>query len=152
MRMDKRVSVLRIIAKLWGIGLLFFTGLMLPAQAQESSLVADQIRYDARTGQLIAIGQVQVFYEDATLETTRLIYNTNSQSISLPQGFRIKQGNQVEVTGEDAQIDAAFNRAILQSAQATIAQSLRVSAQTAKLDPDGSEFETVVGAPLWMPM
>ncbi|HUF55266.1 MAG TPA: LPS assembly protein LptD [Thermohalobaculum sp.] len=110
-----------------------------PAGAQQSpgerqvALVADSVRYDTLTGQVIAEGAVQVFYGTRTLTAERIVYDSVTERISAEGELVLRDavGN-VTVYADTAELDAALRDGLVLGARAVMDRDVKLSAVEAR--------------------
>lgn len=109
--------------------LLCCLALALPAAAQDApaSLIADAIGLDG-ANRIIAEGNVQIFYEDATLSATRLTYDRAGDRLSIDGPIRLTQGERTVILASDAELSGDLRQGILTSARLVLDRRLQLAA------------------------
>lgn len=109
-------------------------------------MVADLLRYDANSGALTARGNVKVFHEGRILSAPIILYDAQSDRLSLPEGFTLSDQTSV-IQGREATIDANLETAIILGARALIQERLTIEADKITRRADGtSQFEAIIAS------
>lgn len=102
------------------------------AQAQKSasdaaSLVADSISINAR-GDMVATGNVEVFYDGAHLTAQAIIYHSESETLDITGPLRLTQGEDIFILADSASLDRGLQRGLLLGARMVMNQQLQLAA------------------------
>ena len=111
--------------------------LLLPvaAAAQPASLVADSIRIEAdRT--LVAEGAVEVFYDDTRLTASRIVYDGETEALTIEGPLTISEaGGDIVAVAEAGALEPGLRDGILRGARLVLDQQLQIAAdQIAQID------------------
>ncbi|MEM9709114.1 MAG: LPS assembly protein LptD [Pseudomonadota bacterium] len=98
-----------------------------PATAQLASLVADGISVEG-DGVIVAEGNVEIFYEGATLKAARLRYDGQADTLTLDGPIRVSDGEGVEILADAGELDADLRNGVLRSARLVLDRQLQLSA------------------------
>lgn len=99
----------------------------LAAQAQgTATLVADQVTVSGTT--LAATGNVQAFYDGATLSAAAITYNQATDSLLITGPIFIQDTNGTILTANSASLDPRFENGILRGARLVLDQQLQLAA------------------------
>ncbi|GMG82302.1 LPS assembly protein LptD [Paralimibaculum aggregatum] len=96
------------------------------------ALVADEIDYDTTTRELVASGNVEVYYGERTLTADRLIYNDATGRIRAEGNLVLRDPTGVTLFAEFADLDAELKDGILKGAQSVLDRYSRLSAVEAR--------------------
>lgn len=105
-----------------------FIGGNASAQTQPATVIADMVRIDGN-GNLVASGNIDVFYQDTALKAEKIVYNRTSDSISItgPLILLDKSGNRL--SADSGTLSSDLRDGILISARLLMANQLELSAQ-----------------------
>ena len=118
-----------------------------PAQNKPANLLANHVEVNTKTQTLVAMGDVQIFYDGAVLHAQKIRYDQKTNRINIIGQFEIKRGKELNIYATDAQIDSKLETALIGSARALIQESLRIKAQKTKLEPSKvTRFENVIAS------
>lgn len=98
-----------------------------PLQAQVATLVADSLELDGE-GAIVAEGNVEVFYEGAVLQASRLRFERQGNQLILDGPIRLAQNDQIVLLADAGELDADLRNGILRSARVVLEQQLQLSA------------------------
>lgn len=111
------------------LGLAFLVG-FLPTlvfgQASTASLFADSIGIDGES-RIIAEGDVQIFFEDSTLNAARLIYDRAGDRLQIEGPILLVQGERTVILASDAELSGDLRTGILRSARLVLDQQLQIA-------------------------
>jgi len=93
-----------------------------------STLTADNISYNADTGELSAVGQVVVLFEKTRLEADSLIYNRFTGKISASGPIRITDGSGAVFTATTATLSPDLSSGIIRGARLLLANRFQIAA------------------------
>jgi LPS-assembly protein len=98
------------------------------AWAQPASLVADRVRIEAdRT--LVAEGNVEVFYEGARLNASRISFDGKTEALTIEGPIRITEGDgDAILLGTTAELEPGLRDGILQGARLVLDQQVQIAA------------------------
>ncbi len=99
----------------------------LPLLGQQASLIADSIGLDG-ANRIIATGNVQIFYEDATLTATRLTYDRAGDQLQIDGPIRLTEGENSVILASGAELSGDLRRGILRSANLVLERRLQLAA------------------------
>ena len=145
----------------WGMGLALATvlGASSPALAQTASLVADAIAVEGESV-IVAEGNVEIFYEGATLRASRLRYDRNGNQLILDGPIRLSQGDRIVLLANAGELDDDLRNGILRSARFVLDRQLQLSAaRVRRIDGRYTELSRTIAtacricdensAPIW---
>ncbi len=105
----------------------FFGQALFGQENLQTSLLADRIDFNGE--QLIAQGNVEVFYGRQRLQAQKIIYTRQTGQLNIAGPLEIIQDDgETRVLASSAEIDQNLENGILKSAELIIAQKLRASA------------------------
>lgn len=110
--------------------LIFMLMLPLTVRAQYASpvsLLADSIAVNQSTGELIASGNVKVFYNDQIVTADKIIYNTTSGQLIVEGQITISDNAGNVFTAEYAELSRDFQSGLIRGARLLIDQQLQLS-------------------------
>ncbi len=100
----------------------------LAAAAQDlATLVADELRVE-RDNRLVAEGGVEVLYRNNRLRASRLVYDQNTDRLSIAGPITLDDGEDVLIVADTAELDGDLQDGILQSARLVLDQQLQLAA------------------------
>ena len=94
----------------------------------DATLIADRIT-SQRTGILTAEGNVEVFYDGRRLRATRVVYDSQSDSIELTGPILLVDTDGTILAAESAELSSDLRDGILRSARMVLDQQLQIAAQ-----------------------
>jgi len=92
------------------------------------ALVADSLEYDSQAGELIASGNVEVYYGDRTLTADRIIYTQGSRRIRAEGDIVLRDPSGATVFADIADLDAELRDGIVAGAQSVINRDAKLAA------------------------
>lgn len=95
---------------------------------QPVALVADNIDYDNRTGDLTATGNVEVYYGERTLTADKLIYNENTERIVAEGNLVLRDGSGATLFADFADLDAELKDGLVRGAKTVLGATAKLSA------------------------
>ncbi len=119
---------------LWlAMGLLALWPAIAPAQsAPPLSLLADSIYLNQTTGDLVATGNVQVFYQGRVLSAQEIRYNSVTKTIKAEGPLQITDADGTIVTAAYAELSSDLKEALIRSARFLLAEQLQLAATEAR--------------------
>lgn len=110
-------------------------------------LIADKISYDKEAGTLIALGNVEIIYENTKLQTSEIRYNRTLDILSIIGKFTINDGNDIFTSNDDTIINKKLKNGLIKGARAIINNKLQLSAQSiTQKDNNQNIFNTVIAS------
>ncbi|MEL7115355.1 MAG: LPS assembly protein LptD [Pseudomonadota bacterium] len=98
------------------------------AQAQLATLIADRISF-GDGDEVIAEGNVEIFFENRRVLAERLIYDLNTDRITFDGGLKIQDEDTGGfVTADAAELTQDFQEGIIQGARYILAEQLQIAA------------------------
>ncbi len=98
------------------------------SRAQDlAALVADSVRVDA-SGQLIADGGIEVFYQGRTLRATRIVYDRAADRLTITGPIVLVDGDGTILIASQAELSADLTEGVLQSARLVLNRELQLAA------------------------
>ena len=98
------------------------------AAAQPASLVADRVRIES-DDTLIAEGNVEVFYEGTSLSASRVIYDRETEGLTIEGPIRVTDADgEAVLLGDAAELEPGFRDGILTGARLVLDQQLQIAA------------------------
>ncbi|MCB1332531.1 MAG: LPS-assembly protein LptD [Roseivivax sp.] len=140
--------------------------MVLPLRAQEAAkedlpalLVADHV-FVSGDNTLIAEGNVEVLRDGIRLSATRIVYNSDDDSLVIEGPIRITQPDGTVVLADRAELDAGFENGILSGARVVLDEQLQIAAvegrraegrytQLSKVAVTSCQICGPQGVPLW---
>jgi LPS-assembly protein len=109
-------------------GLLAATPVSVPRAQEMAALVADAVQVDP-SGQLIADGGVEVFYQGRTLHAQKIIYNRSADTLSITGPITLvdAMGDAIVIASQ-AELSADLSEGVLQSARLVLNRELQLAA------------------------
>ena len=95
------------------------------------ALLADSIFFDNNTRDLIASGNVQVFYEGSILQANRIIYNDVTGEIRAPDGLTLQTEGDTVLFADAAELTTDLRDGLITGARGRIAGALQIAAGAA---------------------
>ncbi|MEM8658726.1 MAG: LptA/OstA family protein, partial [Pseudomonadota bacterium] len=111
--------------------LLMLLLLPLPLWAQTDervALFADNIRYDDRSKEIIAEGNVEVYYQDNRLNADSIRYNTETGEIEAAGQIRLQTGDNTVLLADLAELSSDFRAGLITGARLILDQQFQVAA------------------------
>ena len=155
--MNYAVHILRILAT----SLLFVAMLSVPARAQDvdaALLVADSVMI-TEDERLVAIGNVEAFYDGIRLFTDEIIYDQKRDELIIKGPVQLTQKNGDVMIADSADLDSKLENGILRGARYVLDQELQIlSAQTDRVEGRHTVLRKVIatscqicgtGIPIW---
>lgn len=99
----------------------------LPARAEQAVLLADTLRL-TNSNQLIAENNVQITYKGNRLNAKRVIYDQDSNHLTIEGPFTLDTGDQVLVLADAAELDADLVNGIIRGALMVLGQRMQLAA------------------------
>ncbi|MBE3637769.1 LPS-assembly protein LptD [Mangrovicoccus algicola] len=111
----------------------FGIGLALPAAAQEGpvTLVADQVIVESQSV-LIAEGSVEVFSEGRHMRATRLVYDQDSDRLSVEGPITLTEGEDTVVLADAAELSTDLREGIIEGVRVILGQQVQIAASSAQ--------------------
>ncbi len=100
-------------------------------KAPPISLLADSIYLNQTTGELIATGNVQVFYEDVVLYAAEIRYNSKTDTIVATGPIRITDSSGTVATAEFAELSSDLKTGLIRGARIMLANQIQIAAAEA---------------------
>lgn len=117
-----------------------------PAAAQIASLVADQISVDP-DGKLSASGNVEVFFEDARLTASEVVYDDSTKSLELVGPVVLTDASGSLVLADSARLDAERETALMEGARMILGDQLQLAAgQVRRVNERFTDLQPVVAS------
>ncbi len=101
-----------------------------------STMTADNVSYDAATGELVASGQVIVIYKQTTMEAESLRYNRLTGQIEAVGPIRITDPSGAVFTATAASLSADLRSGIIQEARLLLANRFQIAAAEIRRSSD----------------
>ncbi|ARO14740.1 organic solvent tolerance protein [Ketogulonicigenium robustum] len=114
-------------------------------QADQPTLLADQIVIDDE-GRLVATGHVQVFHQGTALTASEVIYDRDSDALTLSGPILIQRPDGTVISAEAGQLDQELRGGLLQGARMVLDQQLQLAANEVRQSPNGVTRLTRVAA------
>ncbi|MDO8885200.1 MAG: LPS assembly protein LptD [Pseudotabrizicola sp.] len=109
------------------IGLLTFAPVKSTLAQDMAALVANSVRIDA-SGQLIAEGGVEVFYQGRTLRASRIVYDRAADRLTISGPIVLVDGDTVILVADQADLAADLTEGVLISARLVLNRELQLAA------------------------
>jgi LPS-assembly protein len=93
---------------------------------------ADQLNYDYNNSQVLAVGNVQIYYNGATLEADRVIYDQKTKRLHAEGGARLTEADGKVVYGEILDLNDEFRDGFVDSLRLETPDKLRFAAPHAQ--------------------
>ncbi len=114
--------------------------LEMPAQAQVPpekpnlpvALAADKVEHDTATGQVIASGNVEIFYGERTLTADRIVYHSDTGRITAEGNIVLRDATGVTVFADFADLDADLQNGLVRGARSVMGENIKLSAAEAR--------------------
>lgn len=104
----------------------------LAQQAPPVSLLADLIYIEQSSGNLVAKGNVEVFYQGRTLQAAEINYNAQSGTITATGPITIRENNGTVFTADFAELSSDLQNGLIRGARLLLADQLQMSATEAQ--------------------
>ena len=91
---------------------------------------ADQLNYDYNNSRVLAVGNVQIYYNGATLEADRVIYDQKTKRLRAEGGARLTEADGKVVYGEILDLNDEFRDGFVDSLRLETPDKLRFAAPT----------------------
>ncbi len=98
-----------------------------PVSAGQASLIADSVRVEGN-GALIAQGNVVVLYQGTRLTASRVVFNKDTDSLSIEGPITITQQDGNVLVASAAELSADLRNGILKSARVVLDEQLQIAA------------------------
>ncbi|MEM8657989.1 MAG: LPS assembly protein LptD [Pseudomonadota bacterium] len=109
--------------------LLLLLPLPLWAQTDERvALFADNIRYDDRSKEIVAEGNVEAYYQDNRLNADSIRYNTETGEIEAAGQIRLQTGDNTVLLADLAELSSDFRAGLITGARLILDQQFQVAA------------------------
>jgi LPS-assembly protein len=95
------------------------------AQSPPVSLLADQIRYDAESGELVAEGNVEIFFEGRVLKASRIVYDESTGRIRAGGPLILTDLDGSVLVAENAELSTDLNEGLILGARLLIEGKLQ---------------------------
>ncbi len=131
------------------------------AQAPQTALLADNITYDARNDQLIAKGNVEVVYDGRVLRAQEIRFSNETGEVIAIGPLQISEPGQPTINADRIELDSELRTGLVQGARLVLAENFQIAATEARLLENGQSalYKTVASAcivcddqevPLWL--
>lgn len=129
------------------LSVLFLAALPRPSIGQElASLIADTISVDP-SGQVVASGKVEVFYQGTRLNAERVSYSQRGDRLTITGPIRITDADGTTLLADEAQLDRDLRNGVLVSARLVLDQQLQLAAnEIARVDDRYTRLDRVVAS------
>ncbi|MGG7644169.1 LPS-assembly protein LptD [Rhodovulum sp. YNF3179] len=98
------------------------------AQDVPATLVADRVDFDAERQRLVAAGDVEFLYQGARLTAARVVYDGETDRISLEGPLTLDDGAGVVIVSEMAELSTDLQNGILTGARMVLQRRLQMAA------------------------
>ncbi len=139
--------------RIWLAGLLLCTLIMvaptlaLAQKAPPISVLADSIYINQTTDELIASGNVQVFFEGTTLYASEIRYNSRTDTVTASGPVRIVDAGGTVVTADFAELSADLKSGLATGARIMFANQLQIAAaEAARVNGSFNTMSNVVAS------
>jgi len=95
---------------------------------QPVALVADSLEYDSQAGELIASGNVEVYYGERTLTADRIVYTEATERIRAEGEIVLRDPSGATLFADMADLDVDLRDGIIRGAQAVIKDDAKLAA------------------------
>ncbi|MEM1345787.1 MAG: LPS-assembly protein LptD, partial [Pseudomonadota bacterium] len=95
---------------------------------QPVTLLADRVEYDSDAGQVIAIGNVEVFFGQRTLTAARIVYDDNTRRIAAEGDIVLRDEDGTTIFADEADLDADLRDGLIKGAKALLDQQAKLAA------------------------
>lgn len=103
-------------------------GAALSQQGREAALlVADDVFLSGKS-ELVAEGRVEAVWGDVRISATRIAYDREADRLDITGPIRIARGESITVLASNAEMDPAFENAILRGARLVLDQQVQLAA------------------------
>jgi len=113
-------------------------------QLANINLLADSIYVDQNSGDLVARGSVQVFYQGTILTAQEIRYNNASNTIAATGPLTITDANGTVLTAEFAQLSKDLQQGLIRGARLLLAHQLQIT--SAEVNRSAGRFNTLTNA------
>ena len=93
----------------------------------QATLVADSLRIE-NDGRLIAEGNVEVFFQGATLNASRVVYDRDTDTLTIDGPIRLDDGNIAVLLASSAELNSTLSDGLLRSARLVLDRQLQLAA------------------------
>ena len=121
--MSRAASLRRWLAACLVAGVFATSSARAPVAQELAALVADQVRVDA-SGQLIADGGVEVFYQGRILRASRIVYDRAADRLTISGPIVLLDGENAIIVASQADLAADLSEGVLQSARLVLNREL----------------------------
>ncbi len=107
----------------------FWLGLCVSAATaqQAVTLLADQVTVQG-SSILTATGNVEVFFGDTQLQASQVVYDQTNDQLRIVGPIALRQGDQLTILADAAELDPQLQNGILQSARMVLNQQVQLAA------------------------
>lgn len=111
-----------------------------------ASLIADSIQVDP-AGQVVATGNVEVFYQGTRLQADRVSYTRSGDRLTITGPIRITDSDGTVLLADEARLDRDLRNGVLVSARLVLEQQLQLAAnEIARVDDRYTRLDRVVAS------
>ena len=122
-----RLTLRRLLTTLATVGMLCLALVQTTLAQDMAALVANSVRIDAK-GQLIAEGGVEVFYQGRTLRAERIVYDRQTDRLSITGPIVLVDGETAILVASQAELAADLTEGVLTSARLVLNRELQLAA------------------------
>jgi LPS-assembly protein len=97
---------------------------------EKIALLANAVHFDPVKGQLIATGNVEIFFSQGVLRTQEVIFHQKDNRIEVPQPLILNAQQEMTLAAASAVFDLDFENGLIQSAQILLQQQFQMAAAT----------------------
>lgn len=113
-----------------------------PAQAQSTSpkiaLLADGVEFDPGTGQLTAAGNVEIYFSQGVLRTSKVVFYQKDNRIEVAEPLVLNSEQELTLAAASAVFDMDFETGLVKGAQVLLQEQLQFAA--AEYQRTGNRF------------
>ncbi len=103
----------------------------------EATLIADQIDFSEGATQLVASGNVEVFYKNQRLEAEQIRYDRTKNRVDIIGPLILMEGDTRQLFADQAQLSLDLQEGILRSARFVLDQQLEITAENITRENSG---------------
>jgi LPS-assembly protein len=114
------------------LSLLFWTFAVLvaaPVQAEPAkekiALLADNVKFDPRTGQLSATGNVEIYFSKGVLRTSKVVFYQNDNRIEIAEPLILNSQQELTLAAASAVFDLDLENGLIKGAQVLLQEQLQ---------------------------
>ncbi|MDC3067794.1 LPS assembly protein LptD [Paracoccaceae bacterium] len=127
--------------------MLFFAIFTVPLNAEEFSIDAETLVYNAKNDLFVADGKVTISIAGINIRTDNLTYNNKQETIRVRSKFFMKTQQGVRILSSFAEVDRKTRKVIAKNIKALIQKKFQIASKKVLIENNKTIFTKAVGTP-----